>query len=158
MNTVTTGDPGYDALMAWINEGGKLTSVSAVAALAAALRFVVIPAILFLAARYGKALNGQRQIMAIHAAGVLMAVLVDFVTHSTVTISQAAVLGFVASNTAIGFHQSTKNASLVSAPAQADDDGDPAADTTGPTMDDKHTVAANNGDVVFQSALAEAAS
>lgn len=110
MNSVSTGDAGVDAFLAWINEGGKLTSVSAVTALAVLIRFAAIPAINYLATRYGNALTGVRKIMAIHATGVVLAVAIDFATHSAVTMTQAAMLGFIASNTAIGFHQTSQQA------------------------------------------------
>lgn len=155
MNTFSTGDPTMDGFLTWINEGGKLTSVSAVASLAAALRYVAIPGIDLIARKYGSVLNGSRKIIAIHAAGIFLAVLIDFLTHSTATISQAAVLGFVASNTAIGFHQTTKQAQVdqaASAPTDDDADVPVAVDRVVPAA-----FSVSTSDEAFNAAVSEAA-
>ena len=147
-----------DGFLAWINEGGKLTSVNAVASLAAALRYAAIPAIDLLATRYGNVLTGVRKIMAIHAAGVLLAVLLDFLTHSTVTISQAVVLGFIASNTAIGFHQTTKQAQMdQAASAPSATDAEEGGDTEQPMQKRIALFAASPDDEAFAAAVTEAA-
>ena len=157
MNTLATGDPTLDGFLAWINEGGKLTSVSAVASLAAVLRFVAIPGVDFLSTRYGTVLTGVRKIMAIHAAGVLLAVIIDFLTHSNTTISQAAMLGFVASNTAIGFHQTTKQAQMdQAASASTEDDAGDIADV--PVILNRVVpVSVSTTDTAFAAAVTEAA-
>lgn len=104
---ITTGDPTIDAILTWINTGAKLNNATAVIGLAATLRFLVVPGLTWVTGDFKKPINAKTKVVLIHVIGIIMAIITAILTHSPMSPLQSALVGFAASNAAIGLHQTS---------------------------------------------------
>lgn len=95
-------------ILDWIHNGIVLEGAGAIAALGAFLRFVVIPAVMAISSRFfGADFYSIHKIHIINVAGILTTMFFAAITKSEVPFAQQILLGVIAANTAIGFHQTT---------------------------------------------------
>lgn len=100
-----TGNPAIDAILMWLTDGGKLTSTMAAGAIAAIVRWGLIPLAKAIMAKKGKPLSAPSTVYLAYVFSVFVAILVSLVDKSGVTITTAITVGFAAGALAIGIHQ-----------------------------------------------------
>lgn len=103
-----TGNPAFDAILLWLTDGGRLTSTMAAAAIAAIVRWGLLPAAKALMEKRGKPLSAQSIVYLAYVFSVLSAVGISLFDPSGVTITTAIAVGLAAGAGAIGIHQTGK--------------------------------------------------
>jgi len=110
-----TIDPALQPILDWLQNGITLEGAGAIAALGALLRFIVIPAVISLSSRvFGQDFYSINKIQIVNACGVGTAMLFAWLTKADIPVANQILLGVVAANTAIGFHQTTSLAAKAS--------------------------------------------
>lgn len=106
--TGVTGDPTLDAIIAWLTDGGKLTSTAAAFAIAAIVRWILLPVAKTIMTKLGKELSEQSKVYLAYAFSVIVAIIVGMFDKSGVSMSLALAVGLAAGAMSIGIHQTGK--------------------------------------------------
>jgi hypothetical protein len=107
---VSTGNADIDTVLDFIEHRGDLTSLDAVGAISIAMRFAVVPALVYATNRVGDKLSYGQKVTIIHCIGVALACLINFWSPHPSSLNVVIAVGLLASNASIGFHQTGKAA------------------------------------------------
>jgi len=108
MNPIVTGDPTIDAMIAWLTDGGKLTSTAAAFGIAAIVRWVLLPMAKTIMIKLGKTLTEQSKVYLAYALSIFVAIIVGLFDKSGVSMTVALAVGLAAGAMSIGIHQTGK--------------------------------------------------
>lgn len=105
---VVTGDPTIDAILAWLTDGGKLTSAVAAAGIAAIVRWILLPLAASIMLKVGKPLSAQSKVYLAYVFSVFVAIIAGLFDKSGTSMTVALAVGLAAGAMAIGIHQTGK--------------------------------------------------
>jgi small neutral amino acid transporter SnatA (MarC family) len=105
---MVTGDPTIDAIITWLTSGGHLTSTVAAAAIAAIVRWLLLPLASIVMEKVGKPLGATSKVYLAYVFSVLVAIIAGLLDKTGTTMTTALAVGLAAGAMAIGIHQTGK--------------------------------------------------
>lgn len=101
---ITTGSPSVDGLVAWLTNGGSLSSPGAAIGLAFIIHSFVVPTLEQLATHFNWGLSGPNKTYAVYLASIVLVMIVGLVSQSTSSFADSVALGVMVAQVSMGIH------------------------------------------------------